>query len=88
MNRKLFSGTGLILLVAAFLAFTVLNNLFFGGLRLDLTESKLFTLSEGSKEIIDNIDENINLYFFFSDKASEDLASLRTFAKRVEELLG
>ena len=88
MKRKLYSTTGLILLVLAFLAFTVLNNLFFSTLRLDLTESNLYTLSNGSREIIDGIDETINFYFFFSDEASEDLSSLRTFAKRVEELLG
>jgi len=88
MKRKLFSSTGLLLLVFAFLAFTVLNNLFFSTLRLDLTENNLYTLSDGSKEIIDSIDETINFYFFFSNKASEDLTSLRTFAKRVEELLG
>lgn len=87
MKHKLFSTTGLILLVFAFLAFTVLNNMFFSTVRLDLTENKLFTLSEGSKEIIDGIDETINFYFFFSEKASEDLTGLRTFAKRVEELL-
>ena len=88
MKRKLYSTTGLILLVLAFLAFTVLNNLFFSTLRLDLTESNLYTLSNGSRGIIDGIDETINFYFFFSDEASEDLSSLRTFAKRVEELLG
>jgi len=87
MNRIIYSSTGLALLFCAFLVFTVLNNLLFSSVRLDLTENKLYTLSSGSREIIESIDEPINIYFFFSEKASEDLTGLRTYAKRVEELL-
>ncbi|MDK1024833.1 MAG: Gldg family protein [Gammaproteobacteria bacterium] len=87
MNRIIYSGTGLALLLCAFLVFTVLNNLLFSSLRLDLTENKLYTLSSGSRQIIESIDEPINIYFFFSEKASADLTGLRTYAKRVEELL-
>jgi ABC-type uncharacterized transport system involved in gliding motility auxiliary subunit len=87
MNRIIYSSTGLALLLCAFLVFTVLNNLLFSSVRLDLTENKLYTLSSGSKQIIESIDEPLNIYFFFSEKASEDLTGLRTYAKRVEELL-
>jgi ABC-type uncharacterized transport system involved in gliding motility auxiliary subunit len=54
---------------------------------MDLTENKLYTLSEGTRQIIESIDEPLNLYFFFSDKSSEELSGLRTYAKRVEEIL-
>lgn len=87
MNRRIYSGTGLALVAVAFLVFTLLNNLVFGGVKLDLTEGKLYTLSDGSRKIVDSIDEPVNLYFFFSDKASEDLTSLRAYAQRVQELL-
>lgn len=87
MNKKLTSTTGLIFLVITFLVFTLLNNLIFSGVRLDLTEGNLYSLTDGSLEIIESIDEPVNLYFFFSEKASEDLTSLRSYAKRVEELL-
>lgn len=87
MNRVLYSTSGLIALAAAFLSFSILNNLFLGSVRIDLTENKLFTLSDGSKEIIDGIDEPINLYFFFSQRASEDLTAIRTYARRVREFL-
>ena len=87
MPRLLYSGTGLGLLAVAFLVFTLFNNLLFSGVRLDLTENGLFTLSDGSKEIVGQLDEPIDLYFFFSDKSSENLAALRVYAKRVEQLL-
>ena len=87
VSRKYFSSLGLFLLVIGFLAFTALNNTLLGGFRLDLTENNLFTLSEGSKKIVKSIDEPINLYFFFTQKSSENLPQLRSYATRVGELL-
>ncbi|MDA0273685.1 MAG: Gldg family protein, partial [Proteobacteria bacterium] len=87
MDRRIFSGAGLLLLAVAFLVFALFNNAVFRSLNLDLTEHKLYTLSDGSKEIIASVDEPINLYFFFSDKASSDLTALRSYATRVRELL-
>ncbi len=87
MNRRYYSGLGLGLLAVGFVVFTLLNNLLFSGIRLDLTQNGLYTLSDGSREIVESIDEPINLYFFFSEKSSEDLSSLRTYATRVRELL-
>ena len=87
MNRNLISGLGLALLAMAFLMVTLLNNLWFSGVRVDLTENKLFTLAAGTREIVQQMDEPINLYFFFSEKASEDLTTLRAYANRVRELL-
>ena len=49
----------------------------FTGLRVDLTENSLYTLSDGTKRILGGIDEPINLYFFFSDQATADIPSLR-----------
>lgn len=55
--------------------------------RLDLTENQVYSLSQGSKKVINEIDEPINLYFFFSDKATKNMTSLRNYANRVESLL-
>lgn len=87
MNRQYYSGLGLLVLGVGFLVFTLLNNMLFNHWRLDLTENNLYTLSDGSKQIIGAIDEPINLYFFFSKKSSEDLTQLRSYATRVGELL-
>ena len=75
---------GLAGLAIAFLAFTLLNNLLFSGARLDLTENSIYTLSDGSRAIVDKIDEPINLYFFFSDSTSTELTAVRSYAKRVQ----
>lgn len=87
MDKRIYSGAGLALVAVAFLVFAIFNNIVFSGIKLDLTENSLYTLSDGTREIIEGIDEPINLYFFFSEEASQDFAALRAYAQRVEELL-
>jgi len=87
MKNYFNSVSSVVFILVGFLVFSVFNNTFFHHVRLDLTENKLFTLAEGSREIVTALDEPIHLYFFFSEKASADLTSLRTYADRVGSLL-
>tara|TARA_R110002096_G_scaffold29497_13_gene88807 strand:- start:2878 stop:4728 length:1851 start_codon:yes stop_codon:yes gene_type:complete len=73
-------------MVAFVIAVTVSNQLF-KGVRIDLTENRLYTLSEGTRRIVRDIEEPLNLYFFFSDEATRDVPSLRSYANRVREML-
>ena len=84
---KSTTTVSLLILILAFLLFSMVNNTMLSGVRFDLTENSLYTLSDGSLSVIDEIDEPINLYFFFSEKVSEDLTSLRAYAQRVREML-
>ncbi len=84
---KVNATLSIVILVVGFLLFTLLNHLVLSGVRVDLTENQLYTLSDGTEEILSEIEEPINLYFFFSEKVSEDLTSLRAYAQRVEEML-
>jgi ABC-type uncharacterized transport system involved in gliding motility auxiliary subunit len=74
-------------LVAAFFLFTLVNNLMLGSVRLDLTENGLYSVSDGTREVIADLEEPVNLYFFFSEKASKDLTALRAYSQRVREML-
>ena len=85
MNLKM--SLNIILLVLGFLLFAMINNIFIGSARLDLSENGLYSLSDGTKQVIEEIDEPINLYFFFSQKISSDMPALRTYSQRVYELL-
>ncbi|AYF90400.1 Gldg family protein [Pseudomonas sp. JS3066] len=87
MKRMMYSGAGLLLIALAFLAFNMLAGLTLTNARVDLTEQKLYTISDGTKQILGEIDEPINLYFFYSDKSAKDLVVLRNYARRVEEML-
>ena len=75
------------LLAVLFFGLVLLSNQLFKSARIDLTENQVYSLSEGSKSILAEIDEPIELYFFFSDKASEGLTTIRNYADRVESLL-
>lgn len=57
------------------------------GVRLDLSENGLYSLSDGTERILKSIEQPVTLTLFFSDKASSQLPALRTYAQRVEELI-
>ncbi|PRB76521.1 Gldg family protein [Pseudomonas sp. MYb185] len=87
MKRLMYSGTGLLVLLLAFVAFNITTGVLLPGARIDLTEQKLFTISDGTRKILRDLDEPVTLYFFFSDRASKDMVVLRNYARRVEEML-
>lgn len=81
-------GAGMLVVLAVVLvAAVVTSQQLLTGARLDLTENRLYTLSPGTRTLLGRIDEPINLYFFFSERATRDFPALRTYAQRVRELL-
>ncbi len=87
MKRIIHSGSGLLLIALAFLAFNMVAGLGLPNARLDLTEQKLYTISEGTERILAGLDEPVNLYLFYSDNVSRDLVPVRNYARRVTEML-
>ena len=85
-SRNTLGRTGLVTLAIIFLVGVTLIGLL-PGARIDLTGNRLFTLSEGTKKIVGSIPEPINVYLFFSDKATADIPQVRTYAGRVREML-
>lgn len=84
---KVSFSAGLAAIATAFFALVLVNNVLFDKLRLDLTEGNIYSISEGTHQVIEQIDEPINLYFFFSNKATEGLTPLRNYATRIQSLL-
>jgi ABC-type uncharacterized transport system involved in gliding motility auxiliary subunit len=87
IQRRLLTGGTLALLAVLFIAIIVLSNTLLRGARIDLTENRLYTLSPGTRAVLAEIDEPINLYYFFSDRGTRDIPMIRTYATRVRELL-
>ena len=87
MNSKaLFSPAGLVGIAVALIVSVVIIS-FLPSLRIDLTEDKLYTLSEGSRNIVSNLENPIELRFFYSESATEDQPQIRAYGTRVQELL-
>lgn len=88
MNKKpLMPAATLLLLALLFAALTVLSTRLFSTARLDLTEDRLYTLSEGTQNILAGLEEPVRLYLFFSEDPSRELPQIRSYARRVNELL-
>jgi ABC-type uncharacterized transport system involved in gliding motility auxiliary subunit len=86
-TRNRLGAATLTLVVLGFVVAVVATNVWLRGVRVDLTENNLYTLGEGTQAVLDGIEEPINLYFFFSNEATEQLPSLRAYATRVREML-
>lgn len=86
-NRKAISGSALVVLGVLFVAVLLVVNVALRGARVDLTQGRLYTLSEGTRNILKSIDEPISLYFFYSDKGSQEIPQVRAYATRVREML-
>lgn len=85
--NKLYSTGALALLAVLFVVLTMLAGLTLRNLRVDLTENDLYTLTDGTVNILESLDEAITLRLYFSDTASEDLPQIRRYADRVWELM-
>ena len=87
-DRQRNLGTlSLVLLALVFVAAVTANNSLLTGLRIDLTEDNLYTVSPGTRNVLASIVEPINVYLFFSDSETADIAPLRNYANRVREML-
>ncbi len=92
LNRKTLTGTALAILAVLFVALVLISNQLLRGARMDLTEGSLYTLSEGTRNILGKLDEPIHLTLYFSDKATADsnradVRGLRLYFDRVREML-
>ncbi|SDG90328.1 ABC-type uncharacterized transport system involved in gliding motility, auxiliary component [Pseudomonas benzenivorans] len=87
MKKLMYSSAGLVLIALAFLAFNLFAGLGLTNARLDLTEQKLYTISAGTERILAELEEPIELSFFYSDSTAKELPALRNYARRVEEML-
>ena len=78
---------GIVLAVAAFLAVNIFANQALTRFRLDLTEQRLFTLSEGTRNVIRAIDEPVTLRLYVSRSLASRLPSISGYVARVRDLL-
>lgn len=84
----LFSAIGVAAMFLILIAFNVVSAHL--KTRVDLTKEKAYTLSAGTKAILRKLDTPIKIRFYASqpEQASSETVVLKTYAKRVEDLLG
>lgn len=86
-GKKILSETGLLLAAILSVAIIIVSNTSLTGYRLDLTQNKLFTLSQGTLNILKSLKEPINLDFYLSKKTLTGYPSLISYGNRIRDLL-
>lgn len=90
MNKKnlealLYSTGGIAALLAVLVAFNfIVGTLNF---RADLTEGNVYTLSPGTRAILARLEAPVKVRYYYSQGSAAVPVGLKTFAKRVEDLL-
>lgn len=87
MDKTLLSGFGLVIAFVLFVAVNVLFGATFKTARADLTENDVYTLSPGTINILEELDEPITLRLYFSRGLAGEFPDLERYAGRVEDLL-
>ena len=87
MNKRVLTGTGIALAAVLFGAFNMISSAALSSARFDLTEHKLYTLSDGTKNVLNNLVEPITLRFYLSKKLATGLPGIKSYATRVQEML-
>lgn len=92
MKRKsietiLYSTGGVVAMVLILVAFNVVTGTF--KKRIDLTQEKVYTLSDGTRKILAELQSPVKVRFYCtkSEVASPQTVFLSSYAKRVEDLL-
>src|SRR6516162_8124917 len=81
----LYSVVGVVAVLVILIAINILGGFF--KVRSDLTQNKLYTLSDGTKKILDKLDTPVEIRFYFSRDNASVPVPLRTYAQQVEDLL-
>lgn len=55
--------------------------------RIDLTQDKLYTLSDGSRHVVSSLQEPVNLTFYYSESTGKEIPALASYAERVQDML-
>ncbi len=83
--KKMTGLAGVLLLLGILIAFNaVLRPM---RARVDVTEDKLYTLSDGTKQLLGELDRDVTLKFYFSKSNDRLPVPMKNFAARVRDLL-
>jgi ABC-type uncharacterized transport system involved in gliding motility auxiliary subunit len=85
LETLLYSTGGVIALLAVLITFNFIVSAF--NLRADLTEGDVYTLSPGTRSILGKLEAPVTLRLYYTQGGEAVPVGLKTFAKRVEDLL-
>src|SRR5690606_13042397 len=87
MSARRFALFAALALLVTFIAANITANSWFRSWRLDLTENRLYSLSDGTRQILGELSEPVELRLYYSRDAAAALPQLQAYAARVREML-
>ncbi len=87
MSTKKFTIIMSALAVIIFGGLNITSQNWLSGARLDMTENRLFTLSDAAEEVASSLAEPVELQFVYSRRLAADYPTIRAYGARVRELL-
>ncbi|GLQ52158.1 Gldg family protein [Dyella flava] len=87
LRRRTILLSALIVLIVSYCTLTLVTSRWMGPERFDLTADRLYTLSPGTRQIIDTVHRPLWLTLYFSQHATRDLPQWRSYEQRVAEML-
>lgn len=87
MNRKYTATVSIAFIIIILVLINLVSSALFRHFRIDLTEEKLYTLSEGTKNILAKLDDDLKFKFYLSEEATESIPGVKAYATRVKEIL-
>lgn len=85
LRRLTSTGSGLAMLILAIVSLNIIAARLY--LRVDVTEDRVFSLSEGSKAILEKLSQDVTIKYYFSRSSKELPPTIKVYASRVEEVL-
>ncbi len=85
LETFLFSAAGIAVMFVIVVAVYIIAGVVKA--RFDLTQEKLYTLSPGTKAILQKLDTPVEIRFYCTQDSKEMPVQLKTYAERVEDLL-
>ncbi|HEX3673551.1 MAG TPA: Gldg family protein [Rhizomicrobium sp.] len=87
LSRRLYAITALALAAIIFVALNIAADATLTTERIDLTQNGVYTLAQGTRNIIANLKEPVTLRFFYSKQVAVQYPQINIYANRVRDLL-
>jgi ABC-type uncharacterized transport system involved in gliding motility auxiliary subunit len=87
LETILYSSAGIVVMLAIIIAINVITGV--KPVRVDMTQEKAYTLSDGTRAILKKLDTPVKIRFYCtqSDTATPETVYLKSYARKVEDLL-
>ena len=87
LETILYSSAGIVVMLAIIVAVNVITGV--KPVRVDMTQEKAYTLSDGTKAILKKLDTPVKVRFYCtqSESATPETVYLKSYARKVEDLL-